>query len=95
MMVSKARRTYSRFEPIVTVTTRPDRRELTHDRLFAQSAVITADSTGESGVAGRGYWPIKTSETKAWSLQGRRNFELDFTEHSLLNHASVMFLESL
>ena len=49
----KARRTYSRFERIVTVTTRPDRRELTHDRLFAQSAVITADSTGESGVAGR------------------------------------------
>ena len=41
------------FEPIVTVTTRPDRRELTHDRLLAQSAVITADSTGESGVAGR------------------------------------------
>ena len=65
----KARRTYSRFEPIVTVTTQPDRRELTHDRLFAQSAVITADSTGESGVAGRGYWPIKTSETKAWSLR--------------------------
>ena len=27
--------------------------ELTHDRLLAQSAVITADSTGESGVAGR------------------------------------------
>ena len=48
-----ARRTYSIFEPIVTVTTRPDRRELTHDRLLAQSAVITADSTGESGVAGR------------------------------------------
>ena len=37
----------------MTVTTRPDRRELTHDRLLAQSAVITADSTGESGVAGR------------------------------------------
>ena len=53
----------------MTVTTRPDRRELTHDRLLAQSAVITADSTGESGVAGRGYWPIKTSETKAWSLR--------------------------
>ena len=50
---SKARHTYSRFEPIVIVTTRPDRRELTHDRLWAQSAVITADSTGESGVAGR------------------------------------------
>ena len=49
----KARRTYSRFEPIVTVTTRPDRRERTYDRLLAQSAVITADSTGESGVAGR------------------------------------------
>ena len=46
-------RTYSIFEPIVTVTMRPDRRELTHDRLLAQSAVITADSTGESGVAGR------------------------------------------
>ena len=53
----------------MTVTTRPDRRELTHDRLLAQSAVITADSTGESGVAGRGYWPIRTSETKAWSLR--------------------------
>ena len=37
----------------MTVTTRPDCRELTHDRLLAQSAVITADSTGESGVAGR------------------------------------------
>ena len=37
----------------MTVTTLPDRRELTHDRLLAQSAVITADSTGESGVAGR------------------------------------------
>ena len=31
----------------------PDRREFTRDRLLAQSAVITADSTGESGVAGR------------------------------------------
>ena len=50
---SKARRTYSRFEPIVTVTTRPDRRERTHDCLLAQSAVIIEDSTGESGVAGR------------------------------------------
>ena len=37
----------------MTVTTRPDRRELTHDRLLAQSAVITADSTGESRDAGR------------------------------------------
>ena len=36
----------------MTVTTRPDRRELTHDRLLAQSAVITVDSTGESGVVG-------------------------------------------
>ena len=38
----------------MAVTTRPDRRERTHDRLLAQSAVITADSTGESGFAGRG-----------------------------------------
>ena len=39
----------------MTVTTRRDRRELTGDRLLAQSAVdlITADSIGESGVAGR------------------------------------------
>ena len=51
-LLPKARRTCSRFELIVTVTTRPDRRELTHDRLLAQSAVITADSRGESGVAG-------------------------------------------
>ena len=32
---------------------KPRRRQLTHDRLLAQSAVITADSTGESGVASR------------------------------------------
>ena len=48
------------IEPIVTVMTRPDRCALlTHDRLFAQSAVITADSTGESGVAGREQWPVR------------------------------------
>ena len=52
----------------MTVMMRPDRRELAHDRFLAQSAVITADSTGELGVACREQWPIRTSETKALSL---------------------------
>ena len=34
----------------MTITTRPDRRELPRDRLLAQSDVITAASTGESEV---------------------------------------------
>ena len=73
----------------MTVTTRPDRRELPHDRLLAQSDVITADSTGESGVAGRELL-ANQNITKRRRGHYERNFELPFTEHS-----SVMFLESL
>ena len=71
------RGTYSRFEPIVAVTTRPDRRELTHDRLLAQSTVIKEDSTGESG---RELLVNQNIRNEAWSF--REKIELTFTEHS-------------
>ena len=47
------------------MTTRPDRRELTHDRLLAQSAVIIVDSTGESGVAGSDEFCLMTEHHAA------------------------------
>ena len=73
----KARRSYSIFEPIVTVTARPDRRELTLDRRLVQSAVIT----GESGVAGRELLANQNIRNECVVIS-RKNIELTFTEHS-------------
>ena len=39
--------------PMLTVTRRPNRRELTPDRILALLAIITSDSPWESGAAGQ------------------------------------------
>ena len=77
----------------MTVTTRPDRRELTHDRLLAQSAVIIDDSTGESGVAGRELLADQNIRNEGVVIT-REMFSW-LSQSILFYHASVMFLESL
>ena len=80
----------------MTVTTRPDRRELTHDRLLAQSAVITADSTGESGAAGRELLANQTIRNEGVVIT--REILSGLSQSILFldfYHSSVMFLESL
>ena len=40
-------RTYSRLDPILTVTSQSDRRGLTRDRILTQPTIFTADYPGE------------------------------------------------
>ena len=83
----------------MTVTTRPDRRELTHDRLFAQSAVITADSTGALSSAFPGAIPgepnckVRMRRSKTlWYVLGRDRFESTASAGRRMPHASPIDL---